>query len=78
MFLLGPKLELLSYEKFDFPIGCDMEAVLMNLQEIEDICYEDAKECSTCELTSKSHGDDIVIPHINDSVRQSRLNCNIM
>ena len=78
VFLLGPKLELLSYEKFDFPIGCDIEAVLMNLQEIEDICYEDAKECSTCELTSKSHGDDIVIPHIDGSDRQSRLNCNIM
>ena len=78
VFLLGPNLELLSYEKFDFPIGCDIEAALMKLQDNADTCYEDAKECSTCELTSKSHGDDIVIPHIDDSDRQSRLNCNIM
>ena len=68
VFLLGPNLELLSYEKFDFPIGCDIEAVLTKLQENEDICFEDAKECSTCELTSKSHGDD----------RQSQYHCNIM
>ena len=70
VFLLGPNLDLLSYEKFDFPIGCDIEAVLTKLEENGDICYEDAKECSTCEVTNNSHD--------SGDQKQSQYHCNIM
>ena len=68
VFLLGPNLELLSYEKFDFPIGCDIESALMKLQDNDKTCFEDAKECSTCEVTNNSHGDE----------KQTQYHCNIM
>ena len=69
VFLLGPNLELLSYEKFDFPIGCDIESALMKLQDNDKTCFEDAKECSTCEVTTNnSHGDE----------KQTQYHCNIM
>ena len=69
VFLLGHNLELLSYEKYDFPIGCNFEDALKNLQEIElENRFEDANECSICELTNFSHGDK----------EQSQQHCNIM